>query len=87
MFDAQSVGKQTVRNREVGMASAATTSSFEKNPANIASIVAQELDSRSNSDRIPIVFLITRDVSEQESVKLLVARQGWRFQRVESAPR
>jgi FixJ family two-component response regulator len=85
MFDAQSVGKQTVRNREVGMASAATTSSFEKNPANIASIVAQELDSRSNSESSPIVFLITTHISEQESLKLLVVRQGWQFERFESA--
>jgi FixJ family two-component response regulator len=67
------------------MASAAKTRSFEKNPANITSIVAQELDSMSNSDRSPIVFLITSDISEQESLKLLVARQGWRFERFESA--
>jgi FixJ family two-component response regulator len=67
------------------MASTATTRSFEKSPANIAPIVAQELNSRSNSDSLPIVFLITTDISEQESLKLLVARQGWRFERFESA--
>jgi FixJ family two-component response regulator len=67
------------------MASAATARMFEGNPANIASTFGQKLDSRANSHAIPIVFLITEDISEQESVKSLIACQGWQFEMFESA--
>jgi FixJ family two-component response regulator len=62
------------------MASVATARIFEKNPANVASIFGQKRDSTPDSDGAPIVFLITGDISEQESLKPLVAREGWRFE-------
>jgi FixJ family two-component response regulator len=67
------------------MASAAATRIFENNAANIACMLGQQCDSRSNSDTVPIVFLITGDISERESLKLLVAREGWQFETFESA--
>jgi len=67
------------------MASAATTSIFEKNPANIASVFELKLDSERTSEGVPIVFLITSDISEQEPLKSLVAREGWRFETFDSA--
>jgi FixJ family two-component response regulator len=67
------------------MGSAATTRIFENNPANLACILAQKCDSRPNPDRVPIVFLITGDISERESLKSLVAREGWQFEMFESA--
>jgi FixJ family two-component response regulator len=67
------------------MTSAATARIFENNPANIASILGQKCDSRSNSDTVPIVFLITGDISERESLKSLVAREGWQFEAFQSA--
>jgi FixJ family two-component response regulator len=66
------------------MASAATARIFEKNPASIASIYGQERDSASDSGSVPIVFLITGEISEQESLKSLVAREGWRFETFET---
>jgi FixJ family two-component response regulator len=67
------------------MASAATPRIFEGNPPNIAYAFGQKLDSPSNSHGIPIVFLITDDISEQESLKSLIARQGWQFEAFSSA--
>jgi FixJ family two-component response regulator len=67
------------------MASAATTRIFEKHSANIPSIFGQKLDSGPNSDSVPIVFLITGDISEQESLRSLVAHENWRFETFESA--
>jgi FixJ family two-component response regulator len=67
------------------MASAATLRVFEENTANIVSILEQKLDSGCSSKSVPIVFLISSDISEQESLKSLVAREGWRFETFESA--
>jgi FixJ family two-component response regulator len=67
------------------MATAAITRIIEGNSANIACTFGQELDSRPNSHNIPIVFLITDDISEQESLKPLIAREGWQFETFESA--
>lgn len=64
------------------MASAATTRILELNSANITSTFS---DSRPNTDSAPIVFLITDDISEQESLKSLITRQGWQFETFESA--
>jgi FixJ family two-component response regulator len=64
---------------------AATTRIFQNNPANIACILGQKCESRSNSDTVPIVFLITGDISERELLKSLVAREGWQFETFESA--
>jgi FixJ family two-component response regulator len=66
-------------------ASAATTTIFETNPANIVSILEQKLDSGCKSNSVPIVFLLSSDISEQVSLKSLVAREGWRFETFESA--
>jgi|GEM_PF-3877792 FixJ family two-component response regulator len=66
------------------MALAATTRVLDGNAANIAATLCQKLD-QPNSDRGPIVFLITDDISERESRKLLVTGQGWEFQMFESA--
>jgi FixJ family two-component response regulator len=62
------------------MASAAATRIIEGNSANIAYTLGQKLGSPSNSHDIPIVFLITDDISEEESLKSLIARQGWQFE-------
>jgi FixJ family two-component response regulator len=67
------------------MASAATTSVFEENTANIVPILEEKLDSGCISKNVPIVFFISSDISEQESLKSLVAREGWRFETFESA--
>jgi FixJ family two-component response regulator len=67
------------------MASAATTRIFESEFANSASTFGRELDLQPHSHSIPIVFLITDDVSEQEALKSLVAAQGWQFETFESA--
>jgi FixJ family two-component response regulator len=66
------------------MALAATTRVLDGNAANIAATLCQKLD-QPNSDRGPIVFLITDDISERESLKLLVTGQGWEIQMFESA--
>ena len=66
------------------MPSAATTGMFTGNLTNVAFMLGQKLGSRSNSNGIPSVFLITNDKSEQESLKSLFAREGWRFQPFES---
>jgi FixJ family two-component response regulator len=67
------------------MASAAATRIFEGNPANIACTFGQKFDSQPDSHGIPIVFLITDDISERESLKSLAAGQGWQFETFESA--
>jgi FixJ family two-component response regulator len=67
------------------MASVATTGILEGNSANVAYKFGQKLDSRPNSHDVPIVFLITDDISEQESLKSLVAREGWQFEAFGSA--
>jgi FixJ family two-component response regulator len=66
------------------MASAATTRVFEESTANIASILEHKLDSGCSSKSVPIVFFISSDISEQESLKSLVAREGWEFETFES---
>lgn len=67
------------------MASAATTGTFGGNPTNVAYILGQKLDSRSNSKSTPTVFFISNDNSEQESLQSLVAREGWQLETLESA--
>ena len=66
------------------MASAATTRILEGNSVNIALTFGQKLDSRPNSQDARIVFLITDNPSEQDSLKSFVTRQGWRFETFES---
>ncbi len=66
------------------MASAATARILNENAANIPLTFSQKLD-QPNLDSTPIVFVITADVSEQESLKSLIARQGWQFEACESA--
>jgi FixJ family two-component response regulator len=66
------------------MASAAITRTIEGNSASIAYSFGQKLDSRPHSYGIPIVFVITEDISERESLKSLIACQGWRFETFES---
>jgi FixJ family two-component response regulator len=67
------------------MASAAATRIFENDRANMVCVLGQQCNARSNSDTVPIVFLITDDISERESLKTLVAREGWQFETFESA--
>jgi FixJ family two-component response regulator len=67
------------------MATAAIASIFEKNPASITPIFEPEPDLGRSSERVPIVFLITTDISERDLLKLLVVREGWRFETFESA--
>jgi FixJ family two-component response regulator len=66
------------------MASVATTRVFGETLPNIAFTFGPKLD-QTNSHAVPIVFLITDDVAEQESLRLLIARQGWQFETFESA--
>jgi FixJ family two-component response regulator len=66
------------------MASAATASILDGNSANIASTFGQKIDSQLHLHAIPIVFLITEDISEQESLKSLINCQGWQFETFES---
>ena len=65
------------------MASAATTMILEANSADIECTFGQKL-SQPNSQAGPIVFLVSDDISEQESLKSLVAREGWHFEAFES---
>ena len=67
------------------MASAATTRIIEGDSANLAYTFGQKLDSQPSSHDIPIVFLITDDIAERESLKSLIARQGWEFETFASA--
>jgi FixJ family two-component response regulator len=64
---------------------AATTRSLEQSAINIAPIFGHKYNSGFDSDSVPAIFLITGDLSEEESLKSLVARQGWQFERFESA--
>ncbi len=66
------------------MASAATARILDENAANIPLTFGQKLH-QPNLDSAPIVFVITDDISEQESLKSLIARQGWQFEACESA--
>jgi FixJ family two-component response regulator len=66
------------------MASVATSKIFEGTLPNIAFTFGPKLD-QHNSHDIPIVFLITNDLAEQESLRPLIARQGWQFEAFESA--
>lgn len=66
------------------MASAATARILDENAANVPLTFGQKLD-QPNLDSAPIVFVITDDISEQESLKSLIARQGWQFEACESA--
>jgi FixJ family two-component response regulator len=66
------------------MASAATARALDGNSANIASTFGQKIDSQLHSHGTPIVFLITDDISEQESLKSLINGQGWQFETFES---
>jgi FixJ family two-component response regulator len=67
------------------MASAAITGILDGNSANIAYTFGEKLESRPDSRAVPIVFLITDDITEQERLKSLVAREGWQFEAYESA--
>jgi FixJ family two-component response regulator len=67
------------------MASAPTMRIVDGNSANMAYTFGQKPDSQANSQSIPIVFLIADDISEQDYVKSLIARQGWQLETFESA--
>ena len=67
------------------MASATTARILDGNSANIAPVFGQNYDSQLHSHAIPIVFLITDDISERESLKSLINGQGWQFETFESA--
>jgi FixJ family two-component response regulator len=67
------------------MGSTATARIFEKNPASIESLFGQKSDAIPDSESAPIVFLIASDISERESLRSLVAREGWRSETFESA--
>jgi len=67
------------------MALAATTGIFGGNPTNIAYIFGQKLNSQPNSSGTPIVFLISDDISERESLKSLISHEGWQLEIFESA--
>ena len=67
------------------MASAATTVTFRGNATNASYVLGQHFESQPKSDGVSIVFLIGDDISEQESLKLLVSREGWRVEAFESA--
>jgi FixJ family two-component response regulator len=67
------------------MASAAITRMIEGNSTNVAYTFSQKHDSRPNSSVIPIVFLITNDIFEQEYLRSLIACQGWQFETFASA--
>jgi PleD family two-component response regulator len=66
------------------MASAVTARILDENSANIALTFGKKPD-QPNSDRAPTVFVITDDISEEESLKSLITRQGWQFEMFESA--
>jgi FixJ family two-component response regulator len=66
------------------MASAPTMRIVDGNSANIAHTFGQKPDSQANSQCMPIVFLIADDISEQDYVRSLIARQGWQFETFES---
>jgi len=61
------------------MGSAATVRIHE-GTANIASTFGQTLSLEPHFKAIPIVFFITSGISEQESLKSLIAGQGWQVE-------
>jgi FixJ family two-component response regulator len=65
------------------MSSAATTSTAGSSTANISYTLAQKFDSPPMSHGRPIVFLITDDISERDTLKSMVARHGWHFEKFE----
>jgi FixJ family two-component response regulator len=65
------------------MASAATVGILE-GTANIASIFSQTLSAQPHFQDVPIVFFITGDIPEQESLQSLIARQGWQVETFDS---
>jgi FixJ family two-component response regulator len=67
------------------MQSAATTRIFENNPANAACLFGTKCYARPNPDSVPIVFLVSPDIAECESLKSVVAREGWQFETFGSA--
>jgi len=52
--------------------------------ANIASTFGQTLSSQPHFQGVPIVFFITGDISEQESLKSLIEAQGWQVEAFDS---
>jgi FixJ family two-component response regulator len=66
------------------MASTATARILDGNSADMTLTFGQKLD-EPNSGGARIVFLITDDISEQESLRSLIACQGWQFETFESA--
>ena len=66
------------------MASAATFETLRTNPTAAPHIFRHTSHSPARSNDTPIVFLIGDDISEQESLKSLVGRQGWQLETFES---
>jgi CheY-like chemotaxis protein len=66
------------------MHSYATSATFGATPRNFAHLLGHKLDSRPNSNDIPIVFLMTEDISEQGILRSLISRDGWRLETFES---
>lgn len=62
------------------MASAGTLGTIGRTPTAAPHIFRQYSLSKPTSPDTPIVFLIGDDISEQESLKPLVACQGWRLE-------
>ena len=62
------------------MASAATLGTLGRTPTAAPHIFRQNSLSKPKSNDTPIVFLIGDDISGQESLKSLVASQGWRLE-------
>lgn len=67
------------------MPTAARTQTFWGNPANIAHYFGQKLDSRPTASATPIIFLITEDISEHDSLKSVIGREGWQLETFKSA--
>ena len=67
------------------MHSSPTSATFGATPTNVAYLLGHKLDSRPTSNDIPIVFLITEDLSEHETLRSLISREGYRLETFESA--
>ena len=67
------------------MDSSTTSAAFGATSTNASYLLGHKLDSRPDSNDIPIVFLITEDTSEQETLRSLISREGWRLETFESA--
>lgn len=65
------------------MASAATVEILERT-ANIAPTFGRTFSSEPHFQAIPIVFFITGDISEEESLKSLISGQGWQVETFDS---